>query len=705
MSFLTPLFLLGGFALALPVVFHLIRRTTRDRTRFGSLMFLQPTPPRLTRKSRLEDLWLLLLRCLALALIAFGFSRPFFKNPQAAAPTVTSGRSQVVLLDTSASMRREGLWPAAVERVETLAREAGPADALAVFTFDRQVTPRVSFEQWQATPAGERAALVSRQLAGVSPGWASTQLGTALTRAAEALVEREPGAVAEHGRIVVVSDLQEGSRMETLQSYEWPKGIEVALSGVKARRLGNATLDLVGDTAERSGSSDASVRARVSNAADSKQEQFQVGWASAPGRGFEGKAIEVYVPPGQSRIVSVPSPATNSSPDRLILRGDAEDFDNTVFVSPPAVTRSRLLYLGSEAVTDSRQPRYFLQRAMPSTPRMAVEILGRAPSATPVASEWNAAQLIVVTEAFPESVAQALRAQAEAGKTLLFAPKSATAAAAIATVLGVPSILASEGRPENYAMLSEIDFQHPLFAPFADARFNDFTKLHFWKYRQIEASGIPGARTVARFDRGDPALLEIPLGKGRVLVLTSGWNPDDSQFALSTKFVPWIFALLELAGGVAPPQTASLVGDAIPVSAWGLTGGEATSLSGPGGMKHSLAAGATSFSETAEPGVYQTLVGGVMRSVAVNLDPAEGRTVPLAADELERLGVPASAGSTATAARATSTSKELPDIATAESRQKLWRWFLVATLILLLVETGLAGWKARRLTVVSEAAA
>ena len=51
MNFLTPLFLVGGLAVALPVVFHLIRRTTRERTRFSSLMFLRSSPPRLTRKS------------------------------------------------------------------------------------------------------------------------------------------------------------------------------------------------------------------------------------------------------------------------------------------------------------------------------------------------------------------------------------------------------------------------------------------------------------------------------------------------------------------------------------------------------------------------------------------------------------------------------------------------------------------------------
>ena len=70
MSFLAPLFLLGGLAVGLPIVFHLIRRTTREQKVFSSLMFLLPTPPRLTKRSRLENWLLLLLRCLALGLLA-----------------------------------------------------------------------------------------------------------------------------------------------------------------------------------------------------------------------------------------------------------------------------------------------------------------------------------------------------------------------------------------------------------------------------------------------------------------------------------------------------------------------------------------------------------------------------------------------------------------------------------------------------------
>src|SRR4249919_464469 len=100
MSFLAPFFLLGALGVALPILFHLIRRTSREKTPFSSLMFLLPTPPRVTRRSRLENLWLLLLRCLVLCLLAFGFARPFFQRPIAADPQAGGGKKMLLLLDT-----------------------------------------------------------------------------------------------------------------------------------------------------------------------------------------------------------------------------------------------------------------------------------------------------------------------------------------------------------------------------------------------------------------------------------------------------------------------------------------------------------------------------------------------------------------------------------------------------------------------------
>ncbi len=80
MSFLTPLYIAGLLAVSLPIFFHLIRRTPRGRLPFSSLMFLEPSPPRVTRRSRLDNWALLLLRALAVCLLAAAFARPFFRE-------------------------------------------------------------------------------------------------------------------------------------------------------------------------------------------------------------------------------------------------------------------------------------------------------------------------------------------------------------------------------------------------------------------------------------------------------------------------------------------------------------------------------------------------------------------------------------------------------------------------------------------------
>ena len=137
MNFLTPLFLLGGLALAGPVIFHLIRRQTRERTAFSSLMFLLPTPPRLAKRSRLEHILLLLLRCLALALLALGFARPFFKESPLIDASAAAPKRIVVLVDVSASMRRaaRGALEAAstVQRPVRTVQRSSPRTALCGF--------------------------------------------------------------------------------------------------------------------------------------------------------------------------------------------------------------------------------------------------------------------------------------------------------------------------------------------------------------------------------------------------------------------------------------------------------------------------------------------------------------------------------------------------------------------------------------------
>ncbi len=692
MNFLSPLFLVGAAAIALPIVFHLIRRTSREKLPFSSLMFLLPTPPRVTRRSRLENILLLILRCVVLALLALGFARPFFQqaisNNQANGP----GRKIVVLVDASASMKRGTLWADARAKAEEVFRKTTPADEVAVFTFDRAVNRLVNFDQWTAMSAGERAALAVERLAQAAPTWADTHLGNALVTAAEAL--DETGAKdkqtddARRRQIVLISDLQEGSRLDALQAYEWPKNIELLIEPVKTKRPTNAGLQLVADT-DDSDKKTAAIRVRVSNSGDAAREQFQLGWTRAGEKGFVGAVVDVYVPPGQSRVVPAPATPAGAVADRLALQGDDEDFDNTVFVIAPEAARVNILYLGNDSEKDTAQPLFFLQRAFQQTRRQVVQVIARPGDAPLAPGEIESAPLVIAADTLSEDRIKMLRRLMNDGKTVLFAMKSAAAAPTLAALLNLGTVSAEEAASTGYAMLGEIDFKHPLFAPFADPRFSDFTKIHFWKHRRLDAAQLPGARVLARFDDGSAAFLEVPVGKGALLVLTSGWHPADSQLALSTKFVPLLYSILERSGGAVTPPAQYLVGESVALAALGANTNQPATIRKPDGTSVELPGGEMKFSGTDQPGIYTVTSLQPPKQFAVNLAAEESKTAPLPTEELERLGAPLK-HQVRSVTRPVEEKQRLLNTEL-ESRQKLWRWLMLAALIFLLAETWLAG--------------
>jgi hypothetical protein len=368
---------------------------------------------------------------------------------------------------------------------------------------------------------------------------------------------------------------------------------------------------------------------------------------------------------------------------------------------PPETVKLAVLYCGNDSENDSRQPLYFLQRAFQQTRRQDVRVVAHSSREPFAPADLQSASLLIVADALSDEATAAIRSQAASGKTVLFMLRNQKAASTLAGLLSLDHLDIEEARPANYAMLSEIDFQHPLFAPFADPRFSDFTRIHFWNYRRLNSAAMPGARVLARFDSGDPALLEIRSGNSRVFVLTSGWQPDDSQLALSTKFVPLLYSLLEQSGAPTPALSQYHVGDSVPLPSARTVGEAPRTIRAPDGSQITMAAGETNFSKTVMPGIYTLETGTSPWRFAVNLDAAESRTAPMPADELERLGAPV-AKLVQTPTLQAERKVRLQN-AEFEARQKLWRWCIVATIAVLLIETWLAGRTGRQTAVLAGA--
>ena len=691
MSFLTPWFLLGAAAIAGPILFHLIRQSVRERMLFSSLMFLRPTTQRVTRRRKLEDILLLLLRCLCLLLLAAGFARPFFTHNLVPPASVTEGRQLILLVDTSASMRRAGVWGQARALAGKYLAESAPGDQVAVLTFDRQPRTLVSFADWSSWAVDQRAALARQRIESVSPGWMGTQLGLALTGAAERFTDDSlNGKPASRRELVLISDLQEGAKLDGLQGHDWPAGLQVILERVDAKPQANAGLEIQGPAGGMFGD-DSAVRVRVANARDSDREKFQLSWRVANGTPFAGGKMEIYLPPGQTRTYPAPVLPAGTTTAELQLSGDEVDFDNHSYFAAPEAEHLTIAWFGSVAGNDPQGMRYYFQRVFPATPARQVRIV------SPVVQQVFAPELlsqaafaVIPGRLAPEEITAAHDWLAH-GNTALFVVIDEQSASPLAALVHSPAIDITEATGD-YALLGDIDFTHPLFAAFADPRFSDFTHIHFWKHRRLDFPPAAQARVLAKFDDGTPALAQIPVGRGNLLVLAAGWNPMDSQFALSSKFPPLMQAMLDWSRASVPARFQFQTGDAIPSPA--APGGLAVQWEKPDGKKAALAAG-TPFGETDLPGIYTATFGDMRRQFAVNLPLEESRTAPMSPDELSRLGVPLQTASPIPVAEARQIQIHLQR-AELENQQKVWRWLIVGTLAVMFGEIILGGWLARR---------
>src|SRR3954470_7396990 len=135
MNFLSPFFLAGLAALAIPVLIHLINREKKVVVQFPSLMFLHKIPYKSVRRQKIRHLLLLILRCLALALFVAAFARPWFDRSKAIGAGGTSARAVVILIDRSYSMGYGARWEAALDKAREVVRAINPQDRATIVTF------------------------------------------------------------------------------------------------------------------------------------------------------------------------------------------------------------------------------------------------------------------------------------------------------------------------------------------------------------------------------------------------------------------------------------------------------------------------------------------------------------------------------------------------------------------------------------------
>lgn len=721
MSFLAIAFGLGSLAVGLPIIFHLIRRSPQRRIDFSSLRFLQPSPPRLTRRNRIEDWLLLLLRGTAIVLVTLAFMRPLIRDAALVTEDDLVGRRVVILIDTSASMRQPEAWANAQAAFREQLAGLRPRDDFAVVAFDSTTRVIIPFDEPTGrSPPMEKRDLAKAALDELAPTWFETDVGNAFSQAVELLEsQRSAGPEQVDGYIVLISDLQSGASFEALAGIEWPAAVRVDVRCVVKKQRINAVPKIMVEP----GGIGARPRIRIARSDGAGAETFSLVWQEqASEQAAERFAIDV--PAGSMRTIEKELPASGQC-FQLALSGDEVDFDNIVYLARPTIGKQIVLFVGDEGLDDPAALGYFLKRAISSAHFQVMQVsnvanweagFGLEPIPLPLHSQPTSAvgeegatfsngpvvsrpALVVVAKPLPDEQRRVLADYAASGGIVLVCVNRPDVAASLASLTGaVPESNNQDadtkttdvGFHSKYRLLIDVDMTHPWLAPFASPQFSNFTKIRFWRTCPVRGNEHD-LRVIARFDDERPAMWENPIGTGRVIGLASSWHPDDSQLGLSSKFVPLMKRLVEL-----NPERRPVVNDLVVGESWPIPtkfAGKKIVITRPDGTLEECSAEVTEYRKTELPGIYRVQAGDDSERFAVNPAASESKLEPVPLDQLKSWGVPMEAGSSI--AQEIRTQQFLNDQAV-ESRQRIWKWLIVAALIVLTIESWLAAWQQRR---------
>jgi hypothetical protein len=191
MSFLAPFTLIGLALLALPILIHLLVRRRAERLDFPSLRYLRETPSFRLRPRHIRQPLLLALRALALALVIIGLAHPYISRV-----VWTGSRTHVILLDASLSMRASS--EAARERARVIINNLGHNERAAIIAFSSAPVVLTEF-------TADRQKLLEA-VASYSPTKATANYRRGLA-AADTLLRREQ--IRGAAQIDLVSDFQQ----------------------------------------------------------------------------------------------------------------------------------------------------------------------------------------------------------------------------------------------------------------------------------------------------------------------------------------------------------------------------------------------------------------------------------------------------------------------------------------------------------------
>lgn len=557
LSFLTPWMLGGALLVAAPIILHLIMRKQPKPYFFPALRFVKLRELANRRTLNLRHLLLLAARCAAILLLALALARPTLHSagflgdtdaPIAAALAFDASPRMEYRLENRTRLeaaREIGDW------LLTQFPQESDAAILETSTLDGDFAPDL---------------LAAKQRVEILKSNPVTRPLPDLLEAAFRLVQTKEER--ERKEVYLFTDLARGAwpeqaaaRLQSLRG-EFPDTalylIDVGATDPKNSGLGD--LKLSSQILARQGT--LQIEAPVTRYGPDEEREIAVYLQDANGQLQKRGQQTLKLRAGQTETVQFRLTQLDEGTHQGVVRllgDDALEPDNQRYFTVEVRPARRILIASPDPSADLETGyAFFLKNALDPEPlrrakqsRFECTLIRQEQLGQQNLSEFAAVCLLdpaPLTESTAEKLRDYVAAGGGLGIWLGHNAKLDGFNAGTAREL-LPGPLQQQWRAGARSVyLAPGDLQHPVLAPFRGTETNnpwvEYPVLRHWQFGELDK----GVNVIVNYNNRLPALLEKPLGRGKILYLTTpvseSANDPEAWNMLATGFEPWPFFVL-----------------------------------------------------------------------------------------------------------------------------------------------------------------
>ena len=603
MGFFAPLFLLGALAVALPIWLHRLQTQSSDRQPFSSAMLLETTEERVHLQKKLKYLVLLALRIALLLMIALAFAKPFLKRPPTL-PTAGAAGTHLILVDTSASMHRTGVFDQAITVANQVIGDAPSGALLQVLTADDALHIGSDLS---VVKADHRSAMSMLNVSALR-----LDFGGAMA-AVDRLAESLPPPVTLH----VISDFQ-ASAMPVRFADVVPYRVSALLPHVVGTGAPfNWSVEYVRETAD---GLDVGVlgfgdRERVADV------ELILNGEVVESRGLSETG------PVALRFTDLQYEEGDNRVQVRVITDDDLAADNQWFHvvenEPPSPVPLLTLNSGGLPVT-------YLSAALESDSTHSYDVeplvIGEFDSRVLTRHRWA---LIDDIGSIDEELDNTLTAFLQNGGNLLAFAGERVASASAIPVSGHQLSAASSGVSANeFVSPGQVDTGHPVLA-----QTEGWHTVNVSRTIAVEVQAAD--QVLIRLENNEPFLIERRIGSGRILLFLNGLDNRWNDLPIRPVFVSFMVEAAGYLSGVNEISKTYTTGASLPLSLIGSASGQVVDPDGNTVLSLTDTTRAQQINLD-KPGFYEVYTPQGDMLVAANIDPRESELSKISQELLDR---------------------------------------------------------------------